>query len=116
MSSMTARGHQVTIIAHGYAVGEKIDDTTRPAVEASSRNGQVRVITGTDVVGMTGRVVHLRDAFTMRHWNIEADTLVYDVGGRARDELYAALRAQVSVPRRRLSRAARLGRSVPRRV
>jgi len=87
---LASQRHLVTIVTHGYAVGEKIDDTTRPIVEQRLRNGQVRVITGTDVIGMHGGVT-LRDAFTLREWSLEADTLVHDLGGRARDELYHTL-------------------------
>jgi mycofactocin system FadH/OYE family oxidoreductase 2 len=92
---LAARAHAVTIVARDYAVGANIDHTTRPALERRLRQGGVRQIAGAEVVGFSAGGVALRDRFTGREWRLEGvDTVVYDIGGRARDGLYRALVAR----------------------
>jgi 2,4-dienoyl-CoA reductase (NADPH2) len=92
---LATRGHDVTVVTRDYAVGANVDQTTRPAIERRLREGGVRQVTGTEVLGFEGGIVALRDAFTGREWALEGiDTLVHDLGGRARDALYVELRAR----------------------
>jgi NADPH-dependent 2,4-dienoyl-CoA reductase/sulfur reductase-like enzyme len=99
---LATRGHEVTIVARDYAVGANIDHTTRPAVERRLREGGVRAITGTEVVGLADGAVELRDCFTGRAWRLDGvDTVVHDLGGRVRDGLYRAL-AAAGVPAQRV--------------
>lgn len=92
---LAAHGHQVTMVTRGYAVGEHIDKTTRPVMEARLRAAGVVFITGTAVTGFNNGVVQLRDAFTGREWTLDnVDAIVHDVGARACDLLYYTLKAQ----------------------
>lgn len=89
---LAAEGHEVTLVARDYAVGFNIDHTTRPVVERRLREGGVREVTGTAVVGFADGAVLVRDCFTGREWRLDGvDALVHDVGGRVRDGLYHAL-------------------------
>ncbi|MGH2671130.1 MAG: FAD-dependent oxidoreductase, partial [bacterium] len=89
---LATTGREVTIVARDYAVGAHIDHTTRPAVERRLREGGVRQLAGTEVVAVSGDGLTLRDCFTGRVWRLPGvDTVVYDVGARARDELYRTL-------------------------
>ncbi len=89
---LATNGHEVTIVARDYAIGAHIDHTTRPAVERRLREGGVHQLPGTEVVAISGDGVTLRDCFTERGFTLAGvDTVVYDVGGRARDALYRAL-------------------------
>ena len=78
-------------VARDFAIGAQIDHTTRPEIERRLRAGGVRQITGTEVVGFAGGTASLRDCFT-GEWRLDGlDTLVYDLGGQARTDLYHAL-------------------------
>jgi NADPH-dependent 2,4-dienoyl-CoA reductase/sulfur reductase-like enzyme len=92
---LASRGHQVTVVSRDYVVGANVDQTTRPVVQRRLRDGNVQQLTGTEVLNFEDGTVLLRDVFTGREWTVDGvDSLVHDLGGRARDALYHQLAAQ----------------------
>lgn len=90
--SLAMRGCEVLMTTRSYAVGDKIDATTRPVIEKALRELRVTLVTGKAVIGFENERVTLRDCFTGEISALsEIGALVYDMGGRADDELYHAL-------------------------
>ena len=89
---LASLGRQVWLVSRDYSIGANIDQTTRPIVERRLREAGVGLISGAEVTAFEGSTVHLRDCFSDRRWTLEdIQTLVHDMGGRARDGLYHEL-------------------------
>jgi 2,4-dienoyl-CoA reductase (NADPH2) len=89
---LAMRGCEVLMITRGYAIGERIDATTRPVIEKSLRESKVTTLGGKAVVGYENERVTLIDCFTGEISALsEIRALVYDMGGRAEDGLYHEL-------------------------
>jgi N,N-dimethylglycine/sarcosine dehydrogenase len=92
---LATRGHEVTVVAPQYVVGEMIDDTLKPIILRRLLEAGVTLLPLHRAVEFTADRVVVEHVLTGRRHAIEADSLVVSAAARARAELAVELKDRV---------------------
>jgi len=89
------RGHQVMLVTKREVAGEEVEHNTIVMLMPRVVEKGADLVPGAWVRRIDGTAVTLYSLITGEEWEVEADTVVFAVGGKANDWLYHALRDRV---------------------
>jgi 2,4-dienoyl-CoA reductase-like NADH-dependent reductase (Old Yellow Enzyme family) len=93
---LAARGHEVTVVAPQYVVGEMIDDTVKPIILRRLLDAGVTLLPLHRVVAYEVGRVAVQHVLTGKQRSLEADSAVVAAAARSNADLASALRGKVA--------------------